>query len=92
MLENVRTKAGRPVTRTFLVNVRRPQIRGGGEVRLKPQLARCVVEGIRRAHLPLARLLEDSPAFDPAHPDPFELHGPGRAAGRRAQALWTIEA
>jgi len=70
MLENVRTKAGRPVTRTFLVNVRRPQIRGGGEVRLKPQLARCVVEGIRRAHLPLARLLEDSPPFDPAHPDP----------------------
>jgi lysophospholipase L1-like esterase len=37
MLENVRTEAGRFETRTFLVNIRRPQIRGGGEVRLKPR-------------------------------------------------------
>jgi lysophospholipase L1-like esterase len=37
MLENVRTEAGRFETRTFLVNIRRPQIPGGGEVRLKPR-------------------------------------------------------
>jgi lysophospholipase L1-like esterase len=37
MLENVRTEPGRFESRTFLVNVRRPQIRGGGEVRLKPR-------------------------------------------------------
>jgi hypothetical protein len=35
MLERVQTKAGEFITRTFIVNVRRPQIPGGGEVRLK---------------------------------------------------------
>lgn len=35
MLERVRTAPGEMVTRTFIVNVRRPQIAGGGEVRLK---------------------------------------------------------
>ncbi len=35
MVEKVETKAGEFVTRTFIVNVRRPQIAGGGEVRLK---------------------------------------------------------
>jgi len=35
MLERVRTKPGEFVTRSFIVNVRRPQIAGGGEVRLK---------------------------------------------------------
>ena len=34
------------------------------------ELARCIVEGIRRARLPLARYLYDTPPFDPAHPDP----------------------
>jgi lysophospholipase L1-like esterase len=37
MLENVRTEAGQFETRSFLVNVRRPQIPGGGEVKLKPR-------------------------------------------------------
>jgi lysophospholipase L1-like esterase len=37
MLERVRTEPGQIVTRSFLVNVRRPQIAGGGEVRLKPR-------------------------------------------------------
>jgi len=37
MLERVRTAAGETVTRTFMVNVRRSQIAGGGEVRLKPR-------------------------------------------------------
>ena len=35
------------------------------------ELARCVVEGIKRENLGLARLLDpDVPPFDPAHPDP----------------------
>jgi len=34
------------------------------------ELARCVVEGMRRAELEIARYLVDLPAFDPAHPDP----------------------
>ncbi len=34
------------------------------------ELARCVVEGIRAAKLPLAKFLaDDPPPFDPAHPD-----------------------
>ncbi len=35
MLEKVETKPGKFATRTFIVNVRRPQIAGGGEVKLK---------------------------------------------------------
>jgi len=35
MVPKVETKAGEFVTRTFIVNIRRPQIAGGGEVRLK---------------------------------------------------------
>jgi lysophospholipase L1-like esterase len=35
MLEEVRTAAGKFATRTFIVNVRTPQIAGGGQVRLK---------------------------------------------------------
>ncbi len=35
MIENVRTAPGKFETRTFTVNVRTPQIAGGGEVRLK---------------------------------------------------------
>ncbi len=34
------------------------------------ELARCVVEGIRHAHLPLAKFVtKDLPPFDPANPD-----------------------
>ena len=36
------------------------------------QLAKCIVEGIRRAKLPLAKYLVDTPPFDPAHPDPVD--------------------
>src|SRR5262249_30379846 len=35
MFENIETKAGKFVPRTFTVNVRTPQIAGGGEVKLK---------------------------------------------------------
>jgi lysophospholipase L1-like esterase len=35
MLERVHTQPGQFVSRTFIVNVRRPRIAGGGEVRLK---------------------------------------------------------
>ncbi len=37
MVEEVRTEPGKSATRSFIVNVRRPQIPGGGEVRLKPR-------------------------------------------------------
>jgi lysophospholipase L1-like esterase len=33
------------------------------------ELARCVVEGIKKAKLPLAKLIVDDFPFDPAHPD-----------------------
>jgi len=33
------------------------------------ELARCVVEGIKSAHLPLAKFLADVTPFDPEHPD-----------------------
>jgi hypothetical protein len=35
IVENVQTAAGKDETRTFTVNLRRPHIAGGGEVRLK---------------------------------------------------------
>jgi len=34
------------------------------------ELAKCIVEGIRQARLPIAKYLYDLPRFDPAHPDP----------------------
>lgn len=34
------------------------------------ELAKCVVEGIRQAKLPLAKYLVETPPFEPAHPDP----------------------
>lgn len=37
MLERVRTAPGEIVTRAFIVNIRRPQIAGAGQVRLKPR-------------------------------------------------------
>jgi len=37
------------------------------------ELARCVVEGIKKVKLPLVKFLKkDLSPFDPAHPDPFE--------------------
>ena len=37
------------------------------------ELARSVVEGIRAAKLGMAKyLINDTPRFDPAHPDKFE--------------------
>jgi lysophospholipase L1-like esterase len=33
------------------------------------ELARCIVQGIKDAKLPLAKYLVDVPPFDPAHPD-----------------------
>ncbi|WP_422974408.1 rhamnogalacturonan acetylesterase [Undibacterium sp. Ji49W] len=37
MLEKVQTKKGERIERSFVVNVRRPGIAGGGEVKLKPR-------------------------------------------------------
>ncbi len=34
------------------------------------ELAKCIVEGIKLAKLPIAKSLVDMPSFDPAHPDP----------------------
>jgi len=37
------------------------------------ELAKCVVQGIRDAKLDLEKhLIDDLPAFDPNHPDPFD--------------------
>jgi lysophospholipase L1-like esterase len=37
------------------------------------ELAKCIVEGIRQARLPLGKYLAaDAPRFDPAHPDPLD--------------------
>lgn len=36
------------------------------------ELAKCVVEGIKSAHLGVAKYLVDDAAFDPSHPDPVE--------------------
>jgi lysophospholipase L1-like esterase len=36
------------------------------------ELAKCIVEGIRQARLPIAKYLYDTPRFDPAHPDPVD--------------------
>jgi lysophospholipase L1-like esterase len=36
------------------------------------KIAKCVVQGINDAHLPLAKfIVDDWKRFDPAHPDPF---------------------
>jgi len=37
------------------------------------ELAQCIVDGIRQAHLPLAKyIVDDFKGFDPAHPDPVD--------------------
>ena len=50
------------------------------------ELAKCIVEGIRQAKLPLVKYLVDTAPFDPAHPDPpaeFALPlDPGRPGPR----------
>lgn len=47
------------------------------------ELARCVVEGIKAAKLPLAaHLLENVPAFDPARPDPLDTFAVPPSPGR----------
>jgi lysophospholipase L1-like esterase len=50
------------------------------------ELARCVVEGIRASGLPLAKMLADTPRFDPARPDAWDKFDvpaePAGAAGR----------
>jgi hypothetical protein len=56
--------------------------------------AKCVVEGIKRDNLPLARyIVDDFGEFDPSHPEPTPAHytlppdpsGP-RGPGRRRAA------
>jgi len=50
------------------------------------ELAKCVVQGIRDAELPIAKFLYDTPAFDPAHPDPpdaFDIPAEPLAAAPR---------
>jgi lysophospholipase L1-like esterase len=36
------------------------------------ELAKCIVQGIKDAKLPLMKYLIELPPFDPAHPDPFD--------------------
>jgi lysophospholipase L1-like esterase len=36
------------------------------------QLAKCIVNGIKQADLPIAKYLKEVPKFDPANPDPVE--------------------
>jgi len=46
------------------------------------ELARCIVQGIKDGHLPIAKFLVDVPKFDPAHPDTFgKFDVPAEPAG-----------
>jgi lysophospholipase L1-like esterase len=50
------------------------------------ELAKCIVEGIRQAKLPVAKYLFDMPPFDPAHPDPvskFDIPAEPSASAQR---------
>jgi lysophospholipase L1-like esterase len=52
------------------------------------ELAKCIVQGIRDAKLPLAKhIVDDFKGFDPAHPDPLDEFAvpaePGRAPAER---------
>jgi lysophospholipase L1-like esterase len=50
------------------------------------ELAKCIVEGIRQAKLPIAKFLFDMPPFDPAHPDPvgkFDIPAETAVNGQR---------
>ncbi|SPE40261.1 Lipolytic enzyme, G-D-S-L family [Candidatus Sulfopaludibacter sp. SbA3] len=47
------------------------------------ELAKCIVQGIKDARLPIAKFLVNVPAFDPAHPDAFEKFDiPGEPTGK----------
>jgi lysophospholipase L1-like esterase len=51
------------------------------------ELAKCIVEGIRANHLPLAQfIVEDYKTFDPAHPDSPETYDVPASPGRAAMA------
>ncbi|HXR03875.1 MAG TPA: hypothetical protein VN836_04115 [Verrucomicrobiae bacterium] len=69
MLEQVHTAPGKIVTRSFSVNLRRPQVAGDGEVRLEPrEMGSEKWDGDDK--LPLAKfIVRDFKGFDPAHPD-----------------------
>ena len=49
------------------------------------ELAKCIVEGIQQAKLPMAKYLFDMPAFDPAHPDPVDKFDVPAEPARGAQ-------
>ena len=36
------------------------------------ELAKCIVQGIKDAKLPIAKYLVALPKFDPSHPDPLD--------------------
>ena len=53
------------------------------------ELAKCIVEGIKRNGLPIAQSLADTPPFDPAHPDPvdrFDVPAEPRGGAERPYA------
>ncbi len=50
------------------------------------ELAKCIVQGIKDAKLPLVRYLVDLAPFDPAHPDPVEKFDVPAEPRRRAEA------
>jgi len=50
------------------------------------ELAKCIIEGIRQAKLPIAKFLAGTSPFDPAHPDPFsQFDIPAEPAANAAQ-------
>ena len=53
------------------------------------ELAKCIVEGIKQNKLGIAKfLLKDTPAFNPAHPDPLEeFHIPASGNNQGAKPL-----
>jgi lysophospholipase L1-like esterase len=52
------------------------------------ELAKCIVEGIRQARLPIVKYLVDMPPFDPAHPDPVaKFDVPAEPSGRTQRPL-----
>jgi lysophospholipase L1-like esterase len=52
------------------------------------EIAKCVVEGIKANHLDLAKfLVDDVPAFDPAHPDSPDTWTLPASPGRMTEAL-----
>jgi hypothetical protein len=85
MIETAVTEPGKFVTRTFIVNVRRPDIAGGRTVVLKDREKtteawawddRLTVEfsGVHPAvaRMDIENIVDDFKGFDPARPDPIE--------------------